>query len=84
MKLILVQVWREFCEKYKSRVQNYNFATLLRLHCDSDYTSENTTIAPRIQFYAIEIARNKEGYNDVIRRQKKFLKTEPCDLSNNA
>lgn len=57
---------------YKSKLENYNFATLLRLQCDGDYTPENTTIAPKIQFYAIEIARNREGFNDVIRKNVKF------------
>lgn len=69
--LIILQMWRDFCEKYKTRIDNYNFATLLRLRCDGDYTPENTTIAPRIQFYAIEIARNREGLNDEIRRKNK-------------
>lgn len=53
-------------------MENYNFATLLRLQCDGDYTPENTTIAPKIQFYAIEIARNREGFNDVIRKNAKY------------
>ncbi|XKL69373.1 hypothetical protein PGB90_007142 [Kerria lacca] len=68
------EIWRNFCEHYKTKLENYNFATLLRLKCDGDYTPENTTIAPKIQFYAIEIARNREGFNDVIRLKKKKKK----------
>lgn len=76
-------MWREFCEQYKTRVENYNFATLLRLRCDKDYTPQNTTIAPRIQFYAIEIARNREGLNDEIRRiNKTEIREEEPSLNN--
>ncbi|KAH0516472.1 Protein PBDC1, partial [Microtus ochrogaster] len=52
--------------KEASLVENYNYGTLLRLDCSQGYTEENTIFAPRIQFFAIEIARNREGYNKAV------------------
>jgi hypothetical protein len=54
-------IWREFSERYKNSVKDYNFGTLLRRDCQGEYDSENTFIVVRIIFYAIEIARQKEG-----------------------
>ncbi|KAH9376567.1 protein PBDC1 [Haemaphysalis longicornis] len=59
--------WREFCMKFENIVEDFNFATLVRLDSEEDYAEENTTLVPRVQFYAIEIARNREGCNDNIR-----------------
>jgi hypothetical protein len=36
-----------------------------------DYTQENTIFALRVQFLAIEIARNKEGANEPIFKKMK-------------
>ncbi|EGW33801.1 uncharacterized protein SPAPADRAFT_59156 [Spathaspora passalidarum NRRL Y-27907] len=55
--------WREFCEQFKD-IEDYNFGTLLRLKASEEYTQEGTIFAVRIQFYAIEIARNRYGLND--------------------
>ncbi|WPK24470.1 hypothetical protein PUMCH_001744 [Australozyma saopauloensis] len=55
--------WRAFCEKFKE-IDDYNFGTLLRTRADGEYSEENTIFAVRIQFYAIEIARNRHGLND--------------------
>ncbi|CAG0897193.1 unnamed protein product [Darwinula stevensoni] len=57
--------WRQFCEGFKGIIEDYNFATLLRLDSSGEYTEENTTLVPRIQFLAIEVARNREGCNHV-------------------
>ena len=65
--------WREFCNVYKDggKVNDFNFACLLRLSCSGDYEeSDNVTIVPKIQFLAIEIARNREGRNDKVKGQK--------------
>lgn len=53
--------WRPFCLKFEGIVEDYNHGTLLRLDCSQGYTEENTISAPRVQFLAIEIARNREG-----------------------
>lgn len=60
--------WREFCLKFENVVEDFNFATLLRLDSEKDYAEENTTLVPRVQFYAVEIARNREGFNDDVRK----------------
>lgn len=55
--------WRAFCEKF-NEIEDYNFGTLLRINAKEEYSQENTIFAVRIQFYAIEIARNRYGLND--------------------
>eukprot|EP00118_Oscarella_pearsei_P026595 m.310141 g.310141 ORF g.310141 m.310141 type:complete len:159 (+) comp49811_c0_seq1:66-542(+) len=57
-------VWREFCNLFEKEVKDFNFGTLLRLDASKDYSEENTTLVPRVQFYAIEIARNRQGMNN--------------------
>ncbi|XP_007956722.1 protein PBDC1 [Orycteropus afer afer] len=58
--------WRPFCLKFDGIVEDFNYGTLLRLDCSQGYTEENTIFAPRIQFFAIEIARNREGFNKAV------------------
>ncbi|KAI4875239.1 hypothetical protein NFI96_010703 [Prochilodus magdalenae] len=58
--------WRPFCNHFEHLVEDFNYGTLLRLDCEKDYTEENTIFATRIQFFAIEIARNREGYNNIV------------------
>ncbi|XP_040855551.1 protein PBDC1 [Ochotona curzoniae] len=58
--------WRPFCLKFEGVVEDFNYGTLLRLDCSQGYTEENTIFAPRIQFLAIEIARNREGCNKAV------------------
>ncbi|XP_008322651.1 protein PBDC1 [Cynoglossus semilaevis] len=62
--------WRPFCNKFEGTVEDFNYGTLLRLDCEKDYTEENTIFATRIQFFAIEIARNREGYNTAVYKSK--------------
>ncbi|KAM8972424.1 protein PBDC1 [Pelodytes ibericus] len=62
--------WRPFCNKFEKEVEDFNYGTLLRLDSSKDYTEENTIFSTRIQFFAIEIARNREGCNDVVFHQK--------------
>ncbi|KAI5740369.1 hypothetical protein M8J76_003108 [Diaphorina citri] len=68
--------WREFCEKFKDMIEDYNFGTLLRLDAKGEYSEANTMLSTRIQFYAIELARNKEGLNDSIRDNFKPSRTK--------
>lgn len=58
--------WREFMMKYEKTVDDYNFGTMVRADSKTDYTQEGTIFVPRMQFYAIEIARNRNGLNDWI------------------
>mmetsp|Transcript_5353 Transcript_5353/g.7517 ORF Transcript_5353/g.7517 Transcript_5353/m.7517 type:complete len:81 (+) Transcript_5353:1-243(+) len=57
------QKWAPFLMSFENRLNMYNFLTLLRLDCKEDYTEQNTTVVPRAQFYCIELARIREGYN---------------------
>ncbi|XP_030764515.1 protein PBDC1-like [Sitophilus oryzae] len=59
--------WRPFCERFKNIVEDYNYGTLLRSDASSDYSEENTMLVTKIQFFAVEIARNREGINDCLR-----------------
>ncbi|XP_078421524.1 protein PBDC1 isoform X1 [Cetorhinus maximus] len=58
--------WRPFCLQFEALVEDFNYGTLLRLDCSKDYVEENTIFATRIQFFAIEIARNREGHNTAL------------------
>merc|ERR1712226_268157 len=55
--------WRPFCEHFKGALTDYNFGTLLRMDCKDDYSGDNCILVTRIQFLAIEIARNRKGLN---------------------
>ncbi|KAI5858438.1 polysaccharide biosynthesis-domain-containing protein [Tricharina praecox] len=58
--------WRSFMMKYEKTVEDYNFGTLLRRTANAEYEEKTTMFAPRMQFYAVEIARNRAGLNDWI------------------
>ncbi|NXY92112.1 PBDC1 protein, partial [Alcedo cyanopectus] len=60
------QKWRPFCLRFEGVVEDFNYGTLLRLDSRGDYTEDNTIFATRIQFFAIEIARNREGCNSSV------------------
>ncbi|XP_040567659.1 protein PBDC1 [Lepeophtheirus salmonis] len=62
--------WRSFCKEFEY-IEDYNFGTLIRLDSELDYSEENSIITTKIQFFAIEISRNRLGYNDVIRSKYK-------------
>ncbi|KAM3924245.1 protein PBDC1 [Leptodactylus fuscus] len=58
--------WRPFCMQFEKEVEDFNYGTLLRLDSSKEYTEENTIFSTRIQFFAVEIARNREGCNDAV------------------
>lgn len=58
--------WREFCNLFEGQVEDWNMATLLRIDASGDVSEENSVIVPRIQFLAIEVARNREGCNNAV------------------
>ncbi|CAG9857137.1 unnamed protein product [Phyllotreta striolata] len=68
--------WRPYCERFKNLVEDYSYGTLLRSDAKDDYKEDNTMLVTRIQFYAIELARNKEGVNDILRSKFKPCKSE--------
>ncbi|KAL6250258.1 hypothetical protein RBB50_002559 [Rhinocladiella similis] len=61
--------WRKFAmayEKGDNKIDDYNFGTMLRKSPKTEYGEKETIFAVRMQFYAIEIARNRAGLNDWI------------------
>ncbi|TKA77578.1 hypothetical protein B0A49_02832 [Cryomyces minteri] len=58
--------WRNFMMPYEKKVDDYNFGTMLRSNPKFEYGEKETIFAVRMQFYAIEIVRNREGLNDWI------------------
>lgn len=61
--------WRNFSmtyEKGDDKIEDYNFGTMLRKSPKTEYGEKETIFAVRMQFYAIEIARNRAGLNDWI------------------
>ncbi|CAL1709990.1 unnamed protein product [Somion occarium] len=58
------ETWRKFIQAYEKKVQDYNFGSLIRTDAREEYSETNTIFVTRIQFYAIEIARNRLGLND--------------------
>ncbi|MCJ1440442.1 MAG: hypothetical protein MMC23_000925 [Stictis urceolatum] len=58
--------WRNFMMAYEKKVEDYNFGTMLRRNPKKEYDEQDTMFSMRMQFYAIEIARNRAGLNDWI------------------
>lgn len=76
--------WRNFMmvyEKGDKKVEDFNFGTMLRKNPKLEYGEKETMFAVRMQFYAIEIARNRAGLNDWIYEQTHPEHTEKEDGS---
>ena len=59
--------WRNFINVYgggEHKIEDFNFGTMLRRDPKFEYGEKETMFAVRMQFYAIEIARNRAGLND--------------------
>ncbi|KAF8731528.1 hypothetical protein AX14_004729 [Amanita brunnescens Koide BX004] len=56
--------WRDFILQYENKIKDYNFGSLIRTDAREEYGESNTIFVTRIQFYAIEITRNRLGLND--------------------
>uniref|UniRef100_UPI00398ED262 protein PBDC1 n=1 Tax=Pristiophorus japonicus TaxID=55135 RepID=UPI00398ED262 len=68
--------WRTFCLQFQTLIEDFNYGTLLRLDCSRDYLEENTIFATRIQFFAVEIARNREGHNTMLYQRSATTKAD--------
>ncbi|TKA81197.1 hypothetical protein B0A55_02633 [Friedmanniomyces simplex] len=66
--------WRNFINAYENKVEDYNFGTMLRANPMWEYGQKETIFAVRMQFYAVEIARNRGGLNDWIHEQAQKAK----------
>ncbi|XP_072341673.1 protein PBDC1 isoform X1 [Scyliorhinus torazame] len=73
--------WRPFCLQFEALVEDFNYGTLLRLDCSKDYVEDNTIFATRIQFFAVEIARNREGHNTALHERSTKGKTVSIDVA---
>ncbi|GKZ25601.1 hypothetical protein AbraIFM66951_002990 [Aspergillus brasiliensis] len=58
--------WRNWINQYEKTIEDFNFGTMLRASPNVEYDRDTTIFAMRMQFYAIEIARNRAGLNDWI------------------
>jgi len=67
--------WRKFINIYEKKVEDFNYGTMLRLSPETEYGEKETIFAVRMQFYAIEIARNRAGLNDWIHKKNQSNKT---------
>ncbi|KAF8523740.1 DUF757-domain-containing protein [Hysterangium stoloniferum] len=63
--------WRVFINKYEKTVKDFNFGSLIRVDAKDEYAQHNSIFVTRMQFYAIEIARNRLGLNDEIHEKAK-------------
>ena len=65
------QKWRPFCNRFEKEVEDFSMATLVRIDSADEYSEQNSILVTRIQFFCIEIARNKEGNNNQVRNLRK-------------
>ncbi|KAI9931050.1 hypothetical protein ASPWEDRAFT_167000 [Aspergillus wentii DTO 134E9] len=56
--------WRNWMNQYEKTVADFNFGTIIRSNPKFEYDQDTTIFGMRMQFYAIEIARNRAGLND--------------------
>ncbi|CAM1508558.1 Fc.00g054060.m01.CDS01 [Cosmosporella sp. VM-42] len=68
--------WRKFMMAYEKKVDDYNFGTMVRNNPKAEYDQDTTIFVPRMQFYAVEIARNRNGLNDWIYEQAQAEKAK--------
>lgn len=59
--------WRIFIERF-DKLEDFSFGTLLRADSSKEFSPTNLIFVVRVQFLAIECARNREGCNDSIRK----------------
>lgn len=58
--------WRAFIDKF-NKLDDYSYGTLIRSDANKEFGPDNSMLVIRIQFWALEIARNREGHNDHLR-----------------
>ncbi|OJJ64012.1 hypothetical protein ASPSYDRAFT_282952 [Aspergillus sydowii CBS 593.65] len=66
--------WRNWINQYEKKVHDFNFGTMLRANPKTEYEKDNTIFAMRMQFYAVEISRNRAGLNDWVYEQAQAQK----------
>lgn len=74
--------WRQFAEKF-NKMEDYSYGTLMRADASQEFSPDNAIFVFRVQFLAIEIARNREGFNnEVHNRYRPQAKKEQINSSN--
>ncbi|XP_017072285.1 protein PBDC1 [Drosophila eugracilis] len=68
--------WRHFAEKF-NKMDDYSYGTLMRADASKEFSPDNSIFVFRVQFLAIEIARNREGFNDEVYRKHKPARKIP-------
>lgn len=72
--------WRTFINKF-NQLEDFSYGTLMRSDSTIDFGPHNSVLVVRVQFLAIEITRNREGYNDEIRgKYKPTATTTPVQI----
>lgn len=59
--------WRSFIEKF-NKLEDFSFGTIIRANASEEFNPYNSILVIRLQFWALEIARNREGHNDDLRK----------------
>ncbi|XP_037720601.1 protein PBDC1 [Drosophila subpulchrella] len=68
--------WRQFAEKF-NKLDDYSYGTLMRADASKEFSPDNSIFVFRVQFLAIEIARNREGLNDEVHKKFKPARKIP-------
>jgi len=68
--------WRQFAEKF-NKLDDYSYGTLMRADASKEFSPDNSIFVFRVQFLAIEIARNREGLNDEVHKKHKPARKIP-------
>lgn len=66
--------WRKFIMAYEKTLTDYNFGTLIRQDASRGYAEDNCILVTRVQFVALEVARNRTGINDKFYEDQQALK----------
>lgn len=74
--------WRSFIEKF-NKLDDFSFGSLIRTDASREFGPDNSILVIRIQFWAIEIARNREGLNDYIREVHRKVKSSSSGVDDN-
>lgn len=63
--------WRGFIKQF-DKLNDFDFGTLIRIDASKEFSPDNVLLVVRLEFWAIEIARNREGCNDGLRKKYKL------------
>jgi len=75
------ELWRPFLLQWENQIDDFNMATLIRVNSKQEFSPENSTIVPRVQFYCFELARARENVN-INSKPKSKYHIGVCDFAN--